>query len=144
MSPTVRLSARLACALALTACSGPAPTSGTPTFSGTVYLTATSASGALRVDMRTWPQPPAMGTNALELTVTDAADGAPRDDLTVAVSPWMPAMNHGSSAIPTVTPQGHGKYLVTEVYLFMPGLWQLRTSFSGGVTDHVTPAVEIQ
>jgi hypothetical protein len=94
--------------------------------------------------MRTWPQPPAMGTNALELTVTDAADGTPRDDLVVAVSPWMPAMNHGSSSIPTVTPQGHGKYLVTEVYLFMPGLWQLRTSFSGGVTDHVAPAVEIQ
>jgi hypothetical protein len=142
MSPTLRLSAKLACALALTACSGPAPTSGTPTFSGDAYITTTSDLGALRLEMRTWPQPPAMGTNALELTITDR-DGTPRDDLTVAVSPWMPAMNHGSSAIPTVMPEGHGKYLVTEVYLFMPGLWQLRTSFSGGVTDHVTPAVEI-
>jgi hypothetical protein len=103
----------------------------------------TTQSGALHLEVRTSPQPPERGTNAIELTVTNASDGKPRDDLTLAVKPWMPAMNHGSSAIPTVTPAGHGKYVVTEVYLFMPGHWELQTSISGAMTDYAAPAVDI-
>ena len=51
-------------------------------------------------------------------------------------------MGHGSSA-PTVTPQGHGTYLVTEVYLFMPGLWVLETSIAGAASDHVDPQFQV-
>ncbi len=72
------------------------------------------------------------------------ATESPATNLAIAVKPWMPAMNHGSSATPTITPEGHGKYLVSEVYLFMPGRWEMRTSFSGGVTDHAAPAFDIR
>jgi hypothetical protein len=106
-------------------------------------MTATSDSGALRIDVRTSPQPPGRGSDDVEFTITNASDGKPRDDLSVAVTPWMPAMNHGSSAIPTVTAEGGGRYLVTGVYLFMPGRWELRTSFSGPTNDHAAPAFDI-
>jgi hypothetical protein len=133
--------------LSCAGCSGRAVGSGNPetiTFSSDPYMTTTSDSQLLRIDVRTSPQPPVRGTNAMELTVTDVASGKPRDDLTIAVDPWMPAMNHGSSAIPTVTPKGGGNYVVTEVDLFMPGHWELRTSFSSATTtDHAAPAVDI-
>jgi hypothetical protein len=35
-------------------------------------------------------------------------------------------------------------YLVTEVYLYMPGLWTLRTTISGAMTDHAAPQLTIQ
>jgi hypothetical protein len=131
-----------AAAFVSAACSGAEPL-GPPTFPADALVTTMSASGALRIEVRTSPQPPSRGTNSVELTVTAASDGKPRDDLSVDVTPWMPAMNHGSSAIPTVTPQGGGRYLLPEVYLFMPGHWELRTSFSGAMTDHAAPAVDI-
>jgi hypothetical protein len=133
--------AALAASLACAACSGGVERSGAPTFPADAFTTMTSQSGALTIEVRTSPQPPERGTNAIELTIT--ADGQPRDDLTIAVKPWMPAMNHGASAIPTVTPAGHGVYVVTEVYLPMPGHWEMQTSFSGAVTDYVAPAFDI-
>jgi hypothetical protein len=133
----------VAASFACAACSGAAEPSGAVTFPADAYFTMATKSGALHLEVRASPQPPERGTNAFELTVRDASSGEPRDDLTLAVKPWMPAMNHGSSAIPVVTPAGHGKYVVTEVYLFMPGHWELQTSFTGAVTDYVAPAVDI-
>jgi hypothetical protein len=109
----------------------------------------TSDSGMLAVEVRTAPQPPVRGTDTVELTITSATDGSPVDGLDLEVQPWMPAMNHGTSATPIVTPKGDGKYLVTQLYLFMPGLWQLRTTLSATAndssttTDHVVPAFTI-
>jgi hypothetical protein len=129
-----------AAALALAACSsGSAPP---PTFGQEAFLTTTGSADAVRVELRTSPQPPSRGTIAAQLVVTDAADGTPRDGLDIAIRPWMPAMNHGAIA-PTVTPQGNGTYLVTDLDLYMPGHWQLRTNISGPVTDHVAPDFEI-
>lgn len=125
---------------AAAACSGgAAPAAG---FPADPYTTTASDSGALVVEVRTSPQPPARGTNAVELTVTRAADGAPVPGLAVGVQPWMPSMNHGTST-PTVTDQGDGRYLVTDVYFYMPGTWQLRTTFSGAVSDHAAPALSV-
>jgi hypothetical protein len=135
----VAIAASLACA----ACSGAAERSGPVTFPADAYFTIPTESGALSIEVRASPQPPERGTNAFELTLRDSAGGKPRDDLHVAVKPWMPAMNHGSSAIPVVTPAGDGKYVVTEVYLFMPGHWELQTSISGAMTDYAAPAVDI-
>ena len=123
-------------------CSGPAqPVSSS--FPPSPIATMTSKTGELSVEVRTSPQPPVRGTNLVELTVRNTADGSPRAGLSIAVTPWMPAMNHGSSAIPTATPETGGKYLVTDVDLFMPGLWELRTSFSGPAKDYVAPAFVI-
>jgi hypothetical protein len=128
--------------LPLLGCSSAQP-SGPTTFPADAYSTGPSDQGALVVAVRTSPQPPSPGTNAVELTVTSAATGAPVDGLTLDVEPWMPAMGHGSST-PTVTPQGSGVYLVTEVYFYMPGVWLLRTTFSGAVSDHVEPQLTVQ
>lgn len=65
------------------------------------------------------------------------------DGLAVSVVPWMAAHAHGTSVVPIVTPRGDGRYLVTEVALFMPGAWQLRTSFEGKITDRVAPTVDV-
>ena len=105
-------------------------------------MMVTSDSKALNVELSASP-PPTVGTNTVELTVTRVSDGAPEDGLTVAIAPWMPAMDHGTST-PTVTSEGGGKYRVTDLYLFMPGTWVLRTSFSGSMSDHAEPEFEIQ
>ncbi len=119
-----------------------------PTFQAVSYLTVTTttdsgAPGTLAVEVRTSPQPPQRGTIAVELTVTGVADASPRDGLLIQVLPWMPQDNHGASIAPVVTSEGSGKYLVTGVDLFMPGRWELRTTFSGPVTDHAAPAFDV-
>ena len=124
------------------ACSSASPASGA-TFPADAYTTTPSDSGALVVSVRTSPQPPARGTNDVQLTFTRASDGTPVDGVSLDVQPWMPAMGHGSST-PTVTAQGGGVYLVTEVYFYMPGVWELRTSISGATTDHATLQLTIQ
>jgi hypothetical protein len=126
--------------LAPAACGGGVAPSTADCFAGAAYTTATSDSGSLAIEVRTCPQPPSRGTNSVELFVS--AGGAPVDGLTVDVSPFMPAMGHGTST-PTIVPEGGGKYLVNEVYLYMPGVWELRTTFSGPVSDHATPSVSV-
>jgi hypothetical protein len=110
-------------------------------FPADPFVTVTSNSGALHVALRSSPQPLAVGDDDLQLEVTDAS-GSPRDGLTVTVSPWMPAHDHGTSGT-TVVPQGGGKYLVTNVYLYMSGVWQLRIGFSGSVHDDASVQFEL-
>jgi hypothetical protein len=105
------------------------------------YMQATSTSGSLHVELRTSPQPPAVGNDDVQLLVTDSS-GAPRDGLTVSVKPWMPAHDHGTSQT-TVMPQGGGKYLVTNVYLYMSGVWQLQIGFAGPVSDDASIQFEL-
>jgi hypothetical protein len=93
--------------------------------------------------VRTSPQPPPHGTIAVQLSVTQVADGTPVDGLTLHVRPWMPAHDHGTSIVPTVKPGGKGEYLLTNVDLFMPGYWELQTNFSGPATDYVAPAFNV-
>jgi hypothetical protein len=127
----------------LAGCSGP-ESAVAGSFSAAPLTTLTSSSGALSVEIRTSPQPPVRGIIDAELTVTRVADGSPVDGLAVAVSPWMPAMNHGAST-PTITPEGGGKYLVTELDLFMAGFWELRTTLSGDAgSEAVTPSFDVQ
>ena len=130
----------LAALCATLACSSAAqPPSGT--FPAEPYMMVTTASGSLQVAVRTSPQPPEVGNDDVELTVTDAS-GKPRDGLTVSLKPWMPAMNHGTSET-TVMPEGGGKYLVTNVYLYMSGVWQLQITVSGSVSDYAAPEFEL-
>jgi hypothetical protein len=111
-------------------------------FSATPLSTTMTQSGKLRVEMRTSPQPPTQGGIDAEYIITDAASGAPRDGLTLQIRPWMPAFGHGA-IMATVTPEGGGKYLLTEIDLFMAGLWQLKTTISGPVSDYVAPEFEV-
>lgn len=110
----------------------------------TPLMTVTSQTGKLDVAVRTSPQPPARGNNTIELTITGASDGAPVDGLALAVKPWMPAMGHGTSIVPMIEPQSSGKYLISNVDLFMPGLWEIRLTIPGTPSDYAAPSFQIQ
>jgi hypothetical protein len=138
----------LVCAALLCACSsagGTPPPSGTNagSFPETAYAIAMGDAMHVKVEMRTAPQPPVAGVNEALIALTDTQTGAPVDGADIAVVPWMPAMGHGTSIVPTVTPQGDGKYLVTNLSFFMPGTWELRTTFSGAVTDHAVVSFQV-
>ena len=125
------------------ACGGGAVPSGPPpSFTAAPNQTLTSASGALRVAVRFAPDPPAVGSNAVELTFTDA-NGAEKEGLGLSVVPWMPAHGHGTSVDPMVTETTPGTFVATPVYLFMPGSWELRITTSGTVDDTAKAAFEI-
>jgi hypothetical protein len=111
--------------------------------SGTFPMTVQGDSGVLRLVLDASPSPPVVGTNTIAFTISRASDGAPQDGLSVSVVPWMPAMGHGTSS-PTVTPRGNGKYEVSELYFFMPGEWELKTTIAGSVADHAEPTFEVQ
>jgi hypothetical protein len=119
---------------------GPPETTG---FGTTPLVTTPSTHGTLSVAVRTSPQPPTVGTDESELTITSATTGDPVDGLSLSVVPYMPAMGHGTSVVPSVTPLGNGKYLVSNLELFMAGEWELRTSVTGPVTDSVNPDVYV-
>jgi hypothetical protein len=126
-------------------CSSSAPLEELPPdggFLATPFMTLKSAKGDLSVELRSWPQPPAQGINSGELTVTQVDGGAPVDGLTVSIQPWMPAMDHGGT-YPTVTAADGGRYVITNLDLYMPGLWQLRTNLVGPTQDNVAPEFEV-
>ena len=81
------------------------------------------------------PTPPAKGDNVWNLSITDASS-APVDDATITVKTWMPDHAHGSSIVPAVAASGGGKYAVTRLNLFMPGIWEITfTIVRGGATE---------
>jgi hypothetical protein len=134
----LRYAIRTMIVVALFACSTDEEANGESTafFPPEPLTVASSDSGALRLAVRTAPsQPPARGTCAMELVITDAR-GAPKDGLVVEVVPWMPSHLHGASVRPTVEPKGDGHYLVHNASFYMPGDWELRLTVSGPLSDH--------
>ena len=102
-----------------------------------------SASGLLHVTVRTSPQPPVKGVNAVQYQITDAA-GGPVDGLDVTAFPWMPAHGHGTSVQPTITAEGAGIYQIVNVYLYMSGRWELRSDLGqDGGQDSVIPVFDV-
>ena len=105
---------------ALIACSSSSDSS-SATFPASALTTVTSASGAHTLEVRTSPsQPPSRGTSSVEFIVRDQ-QGALEDGLTIDVTPWMPAMGHGTSVVPEVSQTAEGTYVARNVALFMPG-----------------------
>jgi hypothetical protein len=83
------------------------------------------------------PAPPARFENLWTLELRDL-DGAPLDDLTIAVQPFMPDHAHGTSVVPTVEGLGDGSYRIGDIDLWMPALWEVRLSIdTGAATDRV-------
>ncbi len=132
---TARLASLLALGLLLSACCG------TPENSAPL-VKQKSDQGKLELTLVTTPQPPTRGLDSAVLTVTDPS-GKPVAGLTVGLTPYMPAMGHGGSVQPTVTDKGNGVYDITNLYLYMPGEWQLIFQFSGPVTDSATLAITV-
>jgi YtkA-like len=138
--------AALAFALLASACgaSGDPESPVGANFPDEPYSTVASEAGKLSIELRTSPrQPLDRGLAAVLYTITGDAS-VPMDDLDIAVIPWMPAMAHGASLRPTVSAEGSGRYVIANLNLFMPGLWQLQTSISGAVNDRATPTLEVR
>jgi len=129
-----------ACCVAGACGSGPNVAQG---FSDVPLLTLLSASGTLRLEVFSDPQPPVRGNVAVRYRISDLSS-QPVNGLTLRVVPWMPAMGHGTSVVPSVSATGAGLYDLSNVYLFMPGDWQLRTAISGAATDSATPELMVQ
>ena len=131
----------LTLAAILAACSSGNATSGSRgDFPADALATATSA-GGLHVEVRSSPQPPPRGTCTMQVTLSGAS--GPTDGVDIALVPWMDAMGHGTSIKPSVSAVGGGKYVVSNVSLFMPGTWSLRFAFSGAVNDEATVPVDV-
>jgi YtkA-like len=113
-------------------------------FGGSPLVTVVSASGALQLAVFTNPQPPTDGNVAVRYVVTDIVTTQPVDGLSLDVVPWMPAMGHGTTVVPSVSPAGEGVYDLSNVYLYMAGQWQLRTTMSGGTSDSAAPDLMVQ
>ncbi|HWV38090.1 MAG TPA: FixH family protein [Vulgatibacter sp.] len=114
-----------------------------PEFTGDPLATITSDSGALRLEIRTSPQPPTKGPVDVEVAVVDSESGAPVDDLSIEVSPWMGSMGHGSNTV-DADALGEGRYLATGALFSMPGPWELRFAISGAIDDTAeTPSFEV-
>jgi hypothetical protein len=128
----------------LTAACGGSATQTVTHFPTDPALTVASANGLWSMELRTGPtQPPGRDVVTVQYKVKDA-QGAAVDGLALQITPWMPAMGHGTSVTPTVDDQGEGIYEVSNVYFYMPGEWDLRTQLSQNSTvDDATPSFEI-
>jgi len=131
----------LACALLVGCSASSTPAPGATTFATTPIGAVTSTSGARTVTVFPATSGVVQGIDTVEFVVTDATTGAPVDGLTLGIVPWMPAMGHGSSVVPSVEPAGDGAYVATNVVLFMPGTWELRTSL--GTADSAVVTLDV-
>ncbi len=127
----------------LSACGGGAP-SASDAYPTQSLFDLLSDSGLQQIAVRTAPeQPPTRGVVSMQLTITDAATGAPQVGLDLKVVPWMPAMGHGTSVKPTIIETRPGTYELENLVLFMPGTWQIRTRWAEP-SEHVTPTLSIR
>jgi hypothetical protein len=129
--------------LASSACAAGTDTAYNGSFPTEAFTTVTSESAALSVEVRTAPaQPPTRGLLEVEYRVAEVG-GTPVAGLDLQVVPWMPEMGHGTSTTPQVTDAGGGRYVISNVELFMAGRWDLRTTVRGPRQDSVTPTFQI-
>lgn len=136
----------LVCVTALSGCGGEpaAPAEGPISFGAAPLVVLPSTAGTKQISVWTSPQPPVKGVNAVQLLVTDVATGAPLDGLAIQAVPWMPSHAHGTSARTQILPEDGGLYQVDNVYLYMDGTWQLRTTFSAADGDDtVVPEFDV-
>lgn len=82
------------------------------------------------------PAPPDRGDNRWVLEIE--AGGAMMTGCAVAVVPDMPLHGHGTEPV-TVRELGEGRYQVSEMSLFMPGLWVIPIAVTcGEMSDTAT------
>jgi hypothetical protein len=112
---------------------------GTDTF--VVGLDKPGDNGALDFQMMSAdPAPPARDDNTWIVQVSSMASGvvgAPIDGATLAVTPFMPAHQHGSPIRTQITPvPGQpGQYSLSPVNLWMPGVWETTIKATSGETS---------
>jgi YtkA-like len=68
------------------------------------------------------PAPPGLDTNVWTMKVVDAT-GQPPPASELSAVPYMPQMGHGTGQIPQFMSNADGSFTVSNIYLFMDGLW---------------------
>lgn len=127
-------------------CSSGVATGNNATFPATPLQVMACDPSTLRVELRTAPaQPPTAGLDGVEVVLTDPATGHPIDDAKITLVPWMPLMGHGADLTPVFSAKGKGRYVSTNVNLYMPGEWQLRFQFRSSSKGDcsATPAFDV-
>jgi hypothetical protein len=120
-----------------------APSTPTTVFPADPYAVVTSDGGKLMIEVRTGPsQPPGRGKTDVQLVVRDRG-GVLVEGLELEAMPWMPVMGHGAPVAPVASSEGTGTYALRNVSMYMAGLWELRTTFSGVVMDTAAPAFDV-
>jgi YtkA-like len=80
------------------------------------------------------PPPPAPENMVWQLKVMDAS-GQPVTGATMtAPKTWMPQHMHASTAEPVVQDNNDGTFTVSNLYLYMPGVWQVTVNATSGTT----------
>ncbi|HSD91147.1 MAG TPA: FixH family protein [Kofleriaceae bacterium] len=109
-----------------------------------VGLEKPGMNGALDFKMMSaTPAPPARGDNTWIFQINEMASGVvgnPVDGLSLMVTPFMPAHQHGSPIQVQITPTGDaGQYKLDPVNLWMPGVWEttIRATTSAQTSDTV-------
>jgi hypothetical protein len=112
---------------------------GTDTF--VVGLDKPGDSGVLDFQMMSAdPAPPARDDNTWIVQINSMQSGvvgAPIDGATLAVTPFMPAHQHGSPIRVQITPVAGqpGQYSLSPVNLWMPGVWETTIKATSGDTS---------
>lgn len=70
------------------------------------------------------PAPPDIDANTWKVEIKDATGASPSLEQ-ISVLPFMPQMGHGSDQTPQVTANADGSFGVSDIYLFMNGLWTI-------------------
>ncbi len=65
------------------------------------------------------------GSNTWDLAVKDSSTAQPLAGLEIQAVPRMPDHNHGTSITPVTKDEGQGQYVVSPLYLYMGGYWQV-------------------
>jgi hypothetical protein len=132
------------CSLVITAAlwSGALVRCGGTVASEVTVETIASDLGDFQIHVSSDPDPAIRGVNRIRYLINDPS-GAPKDGLTVTVVPWMPSHGHGTSVKAVVRPLGSGLYEIDDVLFYMPGTWELRTTFEPA-GDHAAPSFEIE
>jgi hypothetical protein len=73
------------------------------------------------------PAPPDLDGNVWTMKIVDAS-GAPPILAQVMAYPYMPQMGHSSDQTPQVAANADGTFAISDIYLFMPGLWTITLS----------------
>lgn len=91
------------------------------------------------------PSPPQRGggdAGVNEWTLKLTSDGQAPDAKAVTVSTLMPDHGHGSPRVPVLTANGDGTYALSDIFLFMAGVWEISLQTSPQETATFTICVD--
>lgn len=89
--------------------------------------------------------PVKVGNNSLKLFIGDPRSKSPlKQKLDIELVSWMPAHEHGTSAVPVVRELGRGEYSVEQINLTMPGLWEIYVRINKGKKGEDTAVFNVQ